>query len=131
MVCAEDLFGGQTVIDLTNKKMVNYSPKTEDYIWTNFHLSPNGKILAAIGCILAGPFFMKIFDFRNPMTLPLPELKEIDLIGNDEEIVTWIDNETLQMKGFQIEYEYEYNDKGWMSVKSVKETPTERTVSIR
>jgi hypothetical protein len=110
--------------------MVSYSPKTEGYIWTNFHLSPNGKTLATIGCIWAGPFLMKIFDFTNPMALPLPEIKEIDLIGNDEEIVRWIDNETLQMKGFQRGYEYEYNDKGWMSVKSVKETPTERTVSI-
>ena len=131
MICAEDIFGGHTVIDLTNKKMASYSPKTDGYIWTNFHLSPNGNLLATIGCIWGGPYFMKIFDFRYPMILPLPEVKEIDLLGNDEEIIRWIDNETLQMKGFQREYEYQYNDKGSRSVKSVKETPTERTVSIR
>ncbi|ACU60035.1 hypothetical protein Cpin_2551 [Chitinophaga pinensis DSM 2588] len=65
------------------------------------------------------------------MILPLPEFKEIDLLDNDEEIIRWIDNDTLQMKGFQREYEREYNDKGWMRVKPVRETPIERTVSIR
>ncbi|UPK67327.1 hypothetical protein [Chitinophaga filiformis] len=130
MICAEDLFGGQTIIDLTNRKMVSYSPKTDGYIWTNFHLSPNGNLLATIGCIWGGPYYMKIFDFTNPMVLPLPEIKEIDLLDNDEEIIKWIDNETLQMKGFQREYEREYNDKGWMTVKPVRETPMERIVRI-
>lgn len=35
------------------------------------------------------------------MVLPLPEVKEIELLDNDEEIIHWIDNETLQMKGFK------------------------------
>jgi len=131
IICAEDLFGGQTVIDLTNKNMASYSPKTDGYIWTNFHLSPNGNLLATKGCIWGGPYFMKIFDFTTPMLLPLPAVKEIDLLDNDEEIICWIDNETLQMKGFQREYEREYNNKGSMRVKPVREIPIERVVSIR
>ena len=50
LICAEDLFGGQTVIDLTNKQMSSFSPDEDGFIWTEFYLSPNGKILATIGC---------------------------------------------------------------------------------
>ena len=49
-ICAEDIYGGQTIIDLTRKKMESYSPNEDGFIWTDFHLSPDGKHLATIGC---------------------------------------------------------------------------------
>ena len=97
LICAEDIFGGQTVVDLTNRKMVGYSPKEDGFIWTDFHLSPDGKTLATIGCYWACPYVIKLFDFTDPMNLPLPEIKEIQLLQNNEIITAWLDNDTIQL----------------------------------
>ena len=97
LICAEDIFGGQTVVDLTNRKMVGYSPNEDGFIWTDFHLSPDGKTLATIGCYWACPYVIKLFDFTDPMTLPLTEIKEIQLLQNNEIITSWSDNDTIQL----------------------------------
>ncbi len=98
LICAEDIFGGQTIIDLTNRKMNSFSPDEDGYIWTEFHLSPDGKYLATIGCVWACPYTIKVFDFQNPLDLPLKEIKEIMLL-DDEQTLIWIDKETIQTVG--------------------------------
>lgn len=95
LICAEDLFGGQTIVDLTNRKMEGYSPGEDGFIWTDYHLSPDGYKIAIIGCYWACPYVIKIYDFKTPLTLPLKELSEIELIDNSEEIEGWLDNENL------------------------------------
>lgn len=87
LICAEDIFGGQTVVDLTNRKMTGYSPNEDGFIWTDFHLSPDGKTLGTIGCYRACPYEIKLFDFSEPFNLPLKEIKEIELLDNDEIIL--------------------------------------------
>lgn len=95
LVCAEDLFGGQTIIDLTNRKMASYSPGNDGFIWTAFYLSPDGNKLAAVGCYWGCNYDIKIYDFKSPLDLPLVELNEFELLGNNEEISRWTDNNTL------------------------------------
>jgi hypothetical protein len=129
-ICAEDVFGGQTVIDLTNKKMSSYSPNKDGFIWTDFHLSPNGKILATIGCYWACPYVIKLFDFTNPSNLPLTELKEIELLDNDEIILGWTDNTTIRTKGIKRERDVEYFNDGSQRSKTVSETEVERLINI-
>jgi len=130
LICSEDIYGGQTVIDLTNQIMKSYSPNEDGFIWTDFYLSPNGKKLATIGCYWACPYVIKLFDFTEPMNLPLNEIKEIDLLDNDEIIVGWLDNETLQMKGYKREREPEYFDGGSFRMKIINETKVERELKI-
>lgn len=130
LICAEDIFGGQTIVDLTNQKMTGYSPNEDGFIWTDFHLSPDGKILATIGCYWACPSIIKLFDFTNPMKLPLKEISEIELLGNDEIIIGWIDNETIQMKGVQRERVPEYFEGGSFRMKTTNETNVERQIKI-
>ncbi len=130
LICAEDLFGGQTVVDLTNKKMSGYSPGEDGFIWTDFHLSPDGKTLATIGCYWACPYVIKLFDFTNPLNLPLTELQEIELLGNDEIILGWADNENLKTKGIKKEKEIEYFEDGSMRFKTISETTVERLLNI-
>lgn len=130
LICAEDIFGGQTIIDLTNKQIQGYSPNEDGFIWTDFHLSPDGKILATIGCYWACPSEVKIFDFTNPMDLPLKELKEFELLDNDEIILGWTDNETLQMKGVKRKTEPEYFENGNFRMKVIRETNIERQIKI-
>ncbi|MEO6229256.1 MAG: hypothetical protein ABJB11_11040 [Ferruginibacter sp.] len=129
-ICAEDIFGGQTIIDLTRKKMESYSPNEDGFIWTDFHLSPDGKHLATIGCYWACSFVIKLFDFTNPLSLPLTEIKEIELLDNDEIISGWTDNETIKTKGIKRERETEYCSDGSQRKKTISEKNVERLISI-
>jgi len=130
LICAEDIFGGQTVADLTNLKMTGYSPNENGFIWTDFHLSPDGKTLATIGCHWACPYVIKLFDFSDPLTLPLKEIKEIELLGNDEIILGWLDNVTLKTKGMKRERGPEYFEGGSIRTKAIVETEMERMINI-
>lgn len=130
LICAEDLFGGQTILDLTNEKMESFSPGEDGFIWTDFYLSPNGKLLATIGCHWGCPYVIKIYDFRNPLILPLPELNEIELLDANEIIMDWLDNDTLKLKGIKREKEKESFDDGNFRMKTISEIPIEREVKV-
>lgn len=129
-ICAEDIFGGQTIVDLTNLRMAGYSPNEDGFIWTDFYLSPDGKTLATTGCYWACPTVLKIFDFSNPLTLPLKEIKMIELLDSDEVITGWLNNSTLKMKGVKRESEMELFDNGTFRMKTISETPMEREIDI-
>jgi hypothetical protein len=94
-LCAEDLCGGQTVIDLTNKKMVSYTENDNGFIWTNHILSPDETMLAVFGCYWGTAYFCMIYDFANPLELPLRMIKETEAIGYD--FLGWIDNKHLKI----------------------------------
>jgi hypothetical protein len=130
LVCAEDIFGGQTIVDLTNHTMRGYSPNEDGFIWTDFHLSPNGQILATIGCYWACSAVIKLFDFSEPMVLPLREIRELELLDNDEIILGWVDNETLRTKGIERKREPEYFANGSQRWKILSETQVERIINI-
>jgi len=130
LICAEDIFGGQTIVDLTNSKIAGYSPNEDGFIWTDFHLSPDEKTLATIGCFWACPYVIKLFDFSDPINLPLKEIREIELLDNDEIIIGWLDNETLKMKGVKRETKREYLDNGSFRIKTLSETELEREIKI-
>jgi hypothetical protein len=131
LICAEDIFGGQTIVDLTNLKMAGYSPNEDGFIWTDFHLSPNGRTLAAIGCYWACPYVIKLFDFTNPLNLPLTETKEIELLANNEIILGWLDNETIQLSHSVTETVKEDFDEGTHQYKIVaKPTGEKREINI-
>lgn len=67
-----------------------------------------------MGCYWACPITIKVFDFTNPLALPLEEIKEIRLISNDEIITGWADNETVLTKGIKREYEeMVFEDGSW------------------
>lgn len=92
LICSEYLCGGQTVIDLDAAKMASYSPGTDGFIWTAFSLSPDASVLAVLGCYWACPTVLKLYDFTEPLQLPLPELAEISLLNNRECITGWTEN---------------------------------------
>lgn len=102
LVCAEDMYGGQTVIDLTNRTMSSYSPDTDGFIWTEFFLSPDANTLAVIGCVWACPYEIRLYDFSDPMNLPLDEIKSVLLTGS-ETISHWLDNLSFQTKSSNID----------------------------
>jgi hypothetical protein len=116
---------------MTNKRMESYSTGEDGFIWVDFHLSPDGKTLAIIGCVWGSPYWIKIYDFSDPLNLPLRELKEIELLDNDEVITGWKDNETLKMKGIKREREIEKFENGSQRMKIISETPIEREINVK
>jgi hypothetical protein len=131
LISAEDIYGGQTIVDLTKFEIAGYSPNEDGFIWTDFYLSPDSKILASLGCYWACNTVVKLFDFTDPMKLPLTEIKEIELLGNDEIILGWLDNETLQMRGVKREQIPEYHESGGFSMRTIGEVKIERRINIK
>jgi hypothetical protein len=103
LLCAEDLCGGQTVIDLTNQKLSSYSLNNDGLIWTKHLLSPDEKLLAVFGCGWGSAFFVTVYHFDKPMELPLQIAYEPSWTGYD--IEAWIDNKSLKVKKTEDEFE--------------------------
>jgi hypothetical protein len=62
--------------------------------------------------------------------LPLTEIKEIELLDNDEIILGWTDNETIKTKGIKRERETEYFDDGSQRSKTISEKQVGRLINI-
>lgn len=92
----EDL-EGQSIVDLTERRIEGFAEQDGGFIWTEFHPSPNNDKLAIIGCYWACPYQAVVYDFRDPMSLPLPVIAEFDLPGNNAQFETWTSNESFTM----------------------------------
>jgi hypothetical protein len=89
LICAEDVFGGQTIIDLGAGRVESYSPDLDGFIWIRHHLSPDGTYLAVVGCFWACPGIVRIYDFSDPFNLPLPEVLSVELEEREEVFAGW------------------------------------------
>lgn len=76
-------YQGQTIVELDTGKRVDTEPddrmqKGWGFCWASIHPSPDKKVIAVDGCYWACPYEVVLFDFREPMKLPLPELERWD-----------------------------------------------------
>jgi hypothetical protein len=92
----EDL-EGHSVTDLTDRRIEGYATRDGDFVWTEFHPSPDKAKLAVIGCYWACPYQVTVYDFRNPMNLPLPIIVMFDLPGNNAKFGEWHSNNSLTL----------------------------------
>ncbi len=100
LICAEDLCGGQTIVDLTNNKLSSFSLGNPDgFIWTNHYLSPKENLFAVVGCGWGSPHFVAVYKFDNPMDLPLQEVYELKWTGQGvNEFIEWVDNDSFKLQ---------------------------------
>ena len=91
----QEMQGGQTVVDLNLELMESYYDPKDEFIWTDFHLSPSGTKLAAEGCFWAYPWEISIYDFSAPLTLPLPRLVHFGSTQGHLEFCEWLGDDTL------------------------------------
>ena len=84
----EDL-EGQTIIDLTSGRVAGFSSPDDPFIWAEFYPSPNRTKLAVVGCYWACPYQVTVYDFRDPLKLPLPKLAEFVLPDNNAQFAKW------------------------------------------
>jgi hypothetical protein len=88
LLLPEDL-EGQTVVDLTTGRVEGFSSPEDAFIWVEFHPSTDASRLAVVGCYWACPYQVTVYDFRDPMSLPLPKLGEFVLPGSDARFGEW------------------------------------------
>ena len=92
LLCGED-YQGYLVINLT-KEIVNVHFPKEGYsgrgfCWANVIPSPDRKTLAVEGCYWASTYELVLFEFNNPDTLPLKELRRVQ---GHEQSIGWKSN---------------------------------------
>ena len=75
MLCGED-YQGYSVVDLGRAETRVYihdeAESGHGFCWTRVTPSPDGRLLAVDGCVWAGPYVVRVYDFRAPDRLPLP-----------------------------------------------------------
>lgn len=94
LLFSEDL-EGQSVVDLTDRRLEGFASVDGDFIWTEFYPSHDKTKLAIVGCYWACPYQLTVYDFRDPMNLPLPIIVQFDLPGNNAKFGQWLTNESL------------------------------------
>jgi hypothetical protein len=91
-------FEGQTVIDLTDGRVAGFSSSDDPFIWAEFHLSPDQSKLAVVGCYWGGPYQVTVYDFRQPLDLPLPKMGEFNLPENDAQFAEWATESAIRVR---------------------------------
>lgn len=98
LLCGED-YQGYNVIDLaTGANRVEFGESGYQgwgFCWVSVQPSPDGNILVVEGCRWACPYELVFFDFRDPYTLPLPELFRV---SEDNAPGQWVDNDEYHYK---------------------------------
>lgn len=81
LACGED-YQGQTIVEVDTGRQVSTYPEAAHkgfgFCWASIHPSPDKQVLAVDGCYWACPYEVVLYDFRDPMNLPLPELERWD-----------------------------------------------------
>jgi hypothetical protein len=93
----EDL-EGQTVIDLTGGQVASFSSPDDPFIWAEYYPSPDRTKLAVVGCYWACPYQVTVYDFHDPLSLPLPKLAEFVLPENDAAFGKWVTEGAFQVR---------------------------------
>jgi hypothetical protein len=98
LICGAD-YQGQTIIELDTKQRVDYTPSSADsgvgFCWSDHIPSPDGNMLMVDGCYWACPYELRIYDFSEPMKMPLLEL---DVNLGWDEFGGWMDDNSCKIK---------------------------------
>lgn len=93
LLCGED-YQGYTIINATSGKRQSYLPPEAiegfGFCFASVETAPDQNYLLVDGCYWAGPYELRIYDFRNPEVLPYPLLKRITLEESFETSQEWV-----------------------------------------
>jgi hypothetical protein len=108
LLCGED-YQGYSIVNLTQEAYQVFFPESGynglGFCWTAVYPSPDGLILAVDGCYWACPYEIVFFDFSDPTTLPLPEIKRCQDVTDP--VIGWVDNDTF---AFTVSYDTRKSD---------------------
>lgn len=104
LVTGED-YQGQTVIELDTGRRRDFLPEAAKkgfgFCWTGAVPSPDKTLLIVDGCIWAGPYEYRVYDFSNPIENGWPELEspiyfnyeDNSSLTVEEDLIVYLENE--------------------------------------
>lgn len=100
LLYAENMCGGNSVLNLKTGEIHSYSDGTDGFICATYYPSPDLTRLAVTGCYWACPYSVRIFDISDIESLPWPMLLEVshkqDYEENGDE-VSWFDEKAIRL----------------------------------
>jgi hypothetical protein len=93
---AENLCGGNSLLNLETKALLSYADGTDGFICADYQPSPSQDLMASMGCYWACPYVIRIFDIRNVETLPWPVVQDIELLDEETEI-RWVGDGAIEL----------------------------------
>ncbi len=94
----QEMRGGPTVVDLVRGEVASYYDAEDDFIWTDYHLSPSGSRLVVGGCYWACPWDLRVYDFSSPLSVPLPIFAHFEGDDSHLELCHWDGDDFLVTK---------------------------------
>lgn len=101
LLCGED-YQGYNILNLTDGTNLAYlrpeARQGRGFCWIDANPSPDGTKILIKGCYWACPEEIVIYDFSDPTTVPLREIKRdylCDLWSTNK--IEWIDNNTIKI----------------------------------
>lgn len=91
--------GGQSIFDVSEKKLYSFYSEKDPFVWTSIFISPDKTKLAVTGCYKACPFEIVIYDCTNLTELPYPCIHR-QLLDDNFEIKEWTDNKTIALLSY-------------------------------
>ena len=88
--------GGQSILDLSEKKLVSFYSDEDPFIWTNVFISPGKDKLAVEGCYWACPLELVVYDCKNLMDLPYASIHR-QVLSDNIRMNQWVDNNIIEL----------------------------------
>jgi hypothetical protein len=98
LLFAEDL-EGHSVIDLTARRVEGFSSPDDQFIWAEIHPSPDRMWLAVVGCYWACSYEVAVYDFHDPLRLPLPVVARFELPDSGKAFEGWVTDRSFRLEG--------------------------------
>jgi hypothetical protein len=96
LLCSEDL-EGQSVYCPTKRLFASHASDDDTFIWCIFHPSPSGRFLAVEGCYWGCSYMVIIYDFSDPLSLPLPKVIEC-YDAHNVDFDAWVSEYSFRLK---------------------------------
>jgi hypothetical protein len=96
LLLSEDI-EGQSIYSPTLRRFESVAPEDDTFIWCIFHPSPSGRYLAVEVCYWGCPYMVIIYDFTDPMSLPLPKSLEC-YDGHNVDFDCWLSDTSFRLK---------------------------------
>lgn len=100
LLYAENMCGGNSVLNLKTREIQSYSDGTDGFIFADYLPSPDLSRMAIVGCVWAHPYEVRVFDISNIESLPWPMVLKTELEEEESEDVIWVDNNTIRISEY-------------------------------
>lgn len=97
LLYAENLCGGNSVLNLKTREIQSFSDGTDGFIFAGYHPSPDLQYMAIVGCFWGAPYCVRVFDISNIESLPWPMILETELEDDEHDNIVWAEDGSVKI----------------------------------